>query len=658
VCGICGIAGLNDKEIAEKAISQMNASLAHRGPDDEGSFIDNTIALGHRRLSIIDLSKNGHQPMFSCDGRFTIVYNGELYNFKNLRLELQRSKVGDTAAAYSFRTQSDTEVILAAYQRWGADCLKYFNGMFALAIWDKQKEELFIARDRLGIKPLYYWQTPKSINGDNGVIIFASETRALLKSNLVPKKLGKSAVYEYVKFQTVHAPATILENVKMLLPGHYLLIHKSEFNNPVIQRKYWSLSERNSSGQDITKPSPAKPYEEICKDVKELFFASVERRLVADVPFGAFLSGGIDSSLVVAVMSKLMKEKVRTFSVSFDELEYNEAPYAAQIARQYNTQHYDIKLSPRECLFKLPEALASMDHPSGDGINTYIVSEATKKAGITMALSGLGGDELFAGYPLFKRLYKLEKIKWVSGFPFVSLPFKVMNMLRQSPANAKLLEMAGLPNWGIENIYPLTREIFTKKEMEKLFDAPQTSRNDFGTGSKGALNSAAQSPFRGLGFNPNHEILSKISIAELSYYLPDILLRDTDQMAMAHALEVRVPFLDYTLVEYVLGLPDDVKYPSTPKKLLTDAMKGLLPESITNRKKMGFTFPWDNWMRNDLKPFCEEKINSLSHREYFNKDNLQYLWKGFLKEKPECPWYKIWHLVVLENWINVNKIDG
>jgi len=624
VCGICGIIGLQDNEVAEKSISLMNAAIAHRGPDDEGFFTDAGIALGHRRLSIIDLSKNGHQPMFSADGRFALIYNGELYNFKSLRLELQRSKVGDTSQAYSFRTQSDSEVIIAAYQRWGVDCLKYFNGMFGFAIWDKQKEELFIARDRLGIKPIYYWQ------GDNKVL-FASEIRALLKSNLVPKRLDKSAVCDYVAFQTVHAPSTIIEDVKMLLPGHYLLIKKSETNIPVRQQKYWSL-------QDIKLPKTEKSYEQVCKDIKELFFASVERRLVADVPFGAFLSGGIDSSLVVAVMSKLMREKVRTFSVSFNESEYSEAPFSSQIAKQYNSEHHDIKLSPQECLFKLPEALSSMDHPSGDGINTYIVSEATKKAGITMALSGLGSDELFAGYPLFKRLSKLEKLKWVSGFPLVSLPFQLMNLVKPSPASAKLIEMAELPNWGLENTYAVTRETFTKKELTDL------------------LNSV--SPLdRKISTNKNIGILSRISVAELSNYLPDVLLRDTDQMSMAHALEVRVPFLDYTLVEYVLGLSDEMKYPVTPKKLLTDSMKGLLPENITNRKKMGFTFPWNVWMRNELKPFCEGNINSLSERQYFNKNNLQSLWKDFLKENPQAPWYKLWHLVALENWIKENKID-
>jgi len=272
VCGICGLLGESNN--TGGVVSGMLQAIAHRGPDDEGTFIESKIALGHRRLSIIDLSKNGHQPMFSADGRFAVVYNGELYNYKNLRLGLQRSIAGDTnAMAYPFQTQSDTEVILAAYQKWGVDCLKYFNGMYALAIWDKEKKELFIARDRLGIKPLYYWN-------DGKTFVFASEIRALLKSGLVPKKISSEALSDYVTNQTVHAPKTIIENVSMLMPGHYMLIKESE-PGTIQQKKYWSLS-------DIPVQAEEKPYEEVCKDVRNLLYDAVEMRLVADVPFGVY----------------------------------------------------------------------------------------------------------------------------------------------------------------------------------------------------------------------------------------------------------------------------------------------------------------------------------------------------------------------------------
>lgn len=644
MCGICGILG-NDAEtqklVSGGTIARMNAALAHRGPDDEGVFTENGIALGHRRLSIIDLSKNGHQPMSSYDGRYTIAYNGELYNFKALRLQLQRSLAQEPGSfitgsesnqnegisPYPFKTQTDTEVILAAYHRWGANCLKYFNGMFAFAIWDKQKQELFIARDRLGIKPLYYWT-------DGKVFAFASELRALLKSNLIPRNIDAASLNDYITYQTVHAPHTIIEDVKMLLPGHYMVLNKESLANGVAQHRYWSLL-------DIPVQKPEKAYPEICKDVQALLFDAVEARLVADVPFGAFLSGGIDSSIIVALMSKLMSMKVKTFSVVFEENKFNEAPYSQQVAKMYDTDHHEIKLSLKTLLNKLPEALTSMDHPGGDGINSYVVSEATKKAGITMALSGLGSDELFAGYPLFRRLYKLEKYKWVAGFPVAlrALPALMYKTFNPSAASIKLLDLCRLPNWNLDETYQLTRRTLTGKEPRELLY------------SKAMVERTSE-------FNSQHGILSRISTLELSHYLSDILLRDTDQMSMAHALEVRVPFLDYKLVEYVIGLSDNVKYPHTPKKLLTDATKGLLPENIINRPKMGFTFPWEVWMKTDLKTFCESNIHNLANRDSFNHDKVLALWNGFLRNSAKTPWYKIWHLVVLENWMQENDING
>jgi asparagine synthase (glutamine-hydrolysing) len=625
VCGICGILGSTADNSGN--VSRMLQAIAHRGPDNEGTFFEGQISLGHRRLSIIDLSKNGNQPMFSADGRLAIIYNGELYNYKSLRLELQRTQAGDAGArAYPFQTQSDTEVILAAYLRWGPECLKYFNGMYAMAIWDKEKKELFIARDRLGIKPLYYWH-------DGKTFAFASEIRALLKSGLVPKKLNTAALQDYVTTQTVHAPYTIIENVKMLLPGHYTVIKENEITSAK-QTKYWSL-------HDIPNRQEDMPYEETCKRVNHLLYDAVEMRLVADVPFGAFLSGGIDSSIIVAMMSRLMTQKVKTFSVSFEEDKFDEAPYARQIAKQYNTEHHEINLSLKLFLSKLPEALAALDHPGGDGMNSYVVSEATKKEGIKMALSGLGGDELFAGYPLFKRLDKLYKMNWVAGFPkpITALPAHVYKLFKNTAAADKLLELMNLPDWNIETTYPVIRATIPVSEASKLL----------------SLNTCIQ---KELYTNHRHNTLSQISELELSNYIPDVLLRDADQMSMAHALELRVPFLDYKLVEYVLGLKDEAKYPTTPKKLLVDATKGLLPDNIVNRTKMGFTFPWAEWMRGELKTFCEGNMIGLSMRPQFNKDNVQYLWKSFLSNSGKTPWSKIWHLVVLENWLKENEIDG
>lgn len=605
----------------------MLQAIAHRGPDDEGTFFDNKLALGHRRLSIIDLSKNGHQPMTSADGRYVIIYNGELYNYKNLKLELQRSQAGGAGSmAYPFQTQSDTEVILAAYIRWGKDCLKYFNGMFAFAIWDKQTKELFIARDRLGIKPLYYYFEKGK------TFAFASEIKALLKSGIAPKKLNASALHYYLKRQTTPNAHTIIEGVRMLMPGYNVVI--KEDLETVSPQSYWSLY--NIKNQPVDKS-----YADICQDVSHILHDSVEMQLASDAPFGAFLSGGIDSSLIVAMMSKFMSKRPQTFSVNFEESNFDEGPYARQIAKQYNTEHHDIILSLKLFLSKLPEALSALDHPSGDGMNSYVVSEATKNEGIKMVLSGLGGDELFAGYPHFKRLYKLEQLNWVSGFPkpLVTPPAQLYKLVKNNNSSKKLLELLNLDSWKTEKTYPVIRSSMSEQEANSLLNTKDAFFDDY-------------------SFDKRFGILSKITIDELLSYLPDTLLRDTDQMSMAHALEVRVPFLDHRLVEYVVGLNDKVKYPTTQKKLLVDATKGLLPENIINRQKMGFTFPWAQWMKGELKTFCEGNMIGLSNRPQFNKDNVQYLWQNFLKDSNKTPWFKIWHLVVLENWLSENGIDG
>lgn len=400
MCGIAGIvAQTKETALYEPAIRKMTDAIAHRGPDAEGIWNDDHCFLGHRRLSIIDLSEAGRQPFFSPDGRYIMVYNGELYNYREIKLELQRVQQGSASLPYIFKTNTDTEVILAAYIRWGLDCLQRFNGMFAFAIWDKQEQKLVVVRDRMGIKPLYYQYK-------NGTLLFASEIRALIKSGLIERKLNPEALAEYVQYATVHAPNTILKDVNMLLPGHILEYNQGELTT----KRYWNINNYTKTKQELS-------YKDTCRGVNQLLTSAVERRLIADVPFGAFLSGGIDSSAIVGLMSKVSSEKVRTFNVSFDESEFSEAVYARKIASKFNTEHHEIKLTPNDFLKQLPEALAAIDHPSGDGPNSYIVSKATRNAGITMALSGLGGDELFAGYDIFKRFYDLEKKAWLNIVP-------------------------------------------------------------------------------------------------------------------------------------------------------------------------------------------------------------------------------------------------
>ncbi|HEX7414737.1 MAG TPA: asparagine synthase (glutamine-hydrolyzing) [Bacteroidia bacterium] len=623
MCGIAGIISSNvAKDKAVSALQRMNNAIAHRGPDAEGTWNDEYAYLGHRRLSIIDLSDSGTQPLHSYDNRYVIIYNGELYNYKELRLQLQRAIQGTQEQPYFFKTQTDTEVILASYMRWGNDCLQHFNGMFAFAIYDKQTKNTFIARDRMGIKPLYY-------TFQNNTLLFASEIRAILQSNLVEKKINQDGLVDYLQYQTVHAPNTIAQDINMLLPGHYLTLENKEIKTQV----YWQLE------KSFNYASISKSYEDVCKDVRSLFYEAVERRLVSDVPFGAFLSGGIDSSAIVGAMSQISTQQVKTFSVVFNESEFSEAHYARIVSKKFNTEHHEIKLSPQDFLQQLPEALHAMDHPSGDGPNTYVVSKATKNAGITMALSGLGSDELFCGYPVFKQLYKLEKQWWLNFIPrLLRVPAGLaLTSVNKSIASQKLAELISKPQISFNYAYPLSRQVLMDKQVKQLLqrsDLPMNTVYRF---------------LRLLDFNDKNHRVGKYSISEISTYMQNVLLRDTDQMSMASALEVRVPFLDYKLVEYVLGVSDKHKYPHTPKKLLTDSLQDLLPAEIINRKKMGFVLPWQVWMKNELKSFCEENLAQLENIG-FNPNAVNKLWQSFLKGDPQVTWSRIWHLVVLGNW--------
>jgi asparagine synthase (glutamine-hydrolysing) len=630
MCGINGIYGLADVHVAKQKIVAMNTCMKHRGPDDEGVFVKEKIALGHRRLSIIDLSAAGHQPMSSTDGRYHIIYNGELYNYKELKFELQRISSNSTEQAYFFQTNTDTEVIIAAYARWGADCLKRFNGMFAFAIWDEKQQELMVARDRLGIKPLYYCYT-------NGVLAFSSEIRSLLQSELIPRKLDPASFVDYLRYQTVHAPNTIIKGIKMLMPGHSIQLK----NDKITSHCYWEIT------KTISDQAQGKSYQEVCKDVNTLLTNAVERRLVADVPFGAFLSGGIDSSIIVGLMSQVSSEKVKTFSVTFDEGEFSESIYAQQIAKKFNTDHHEIRLQPADFIEQLPKALKAMDHPSGDGPNTYVVSKATKEAGITMALSGLGGDELFAGYDVFKRSLEIQNKKWLNGVPGIlrKTGAAVLTKTKPGVAAEKMATLLKQPYIDFTTFYPLSRQVLMDTQLQRLLQNKELPANQVMKllEEQNKIKIASD--------------ISKVSISEITTYMQNVLLRDTDQMSMAHALEVRVPFIDYTLVEYVLGVPDSYKYPSTPKKLLVDAVGDLLPPEIVNRPKMGFTFPWKKWMKEELKTFCEEKMLSLSKRNYFVEQEVMKLWKRFLADDPRVTWSRLWYLIVLENWLQENGID-
>lgn len=613
MCGINGIYGLKDEFRTRDLLVHMNQKLAHRGPDAQGILTRGGIGLGHRRLSILDLSENGRQPMANARSSAFISYNGEIYNFRELRKECRD---------FDWKTNTDTEVILALYDKFGESCFEKLDGMFAIAIWDDAEKKLVLARDRMGKKPLYYaWNGP--------VMVFSSEIRSLLASQQVEARISPMGLQNYLQFQTVYSPDTLLENVKMLPAGTIATVKGGIMDS----RKFWNLDRAKE------KFSLTGPYDKVIKQTRELFFQAVEKRMISDVPLGAFLSGGIDSSAVVAAMSQVSQSPIHTFHISFGEGAFSEEKFAHQIAKKYKSDHHSITLTANNFLDELPEAMAAMDHPGLDGPNTYVVSKYAKKAGITVALSGMGGDEIFGGYPVFKYLKSLNKYRVVGKTPVFFRRAMVNLMKKRLPESQRmrLLQFAELKEWDLTHLYGIFRTVFTSEELRQFGLHPQ--------GIKGLE----------LDQSNSQKIITEISVAECKTYLENVLLRDTDQMSMANSLEVRVPFLDKDLVEFVLSLPDDFKPLKPQKKLIIDAMGDLLPEEIWNRKKMGFTFPWKHWVNNELKEFCTQNIGFLQQNSIINASYLQQLLDSL--EAPENEtWYKVWNATVLAHWIQQNDI--
>ncbi|MFT3703624.1 MAG: asparagine synthase (glutamine-hydrolyzing) [Agriterribacter sp.] len=620
MCGIAGILYLKGQNAERDTVVRMTNAIAHRGPDAEGIFTEKEIGLGHRRLSIIDLSSAANQPFEDNSGRYVIVFNGEMYNYNDVKKLIQD---------YAFKTTSDTEVLLAAYIKSGISCLDHFRGMYAFAIWDRQEKELCLVRDKMGVKPLYYYV-------DEEKIIFASEIRAILATGLVSKKINKKAVLEFLSYQSVSFPFTMVESIYQLDAGSAIKIKNGEIEI----KKYWTVFDKEKLSEKIEGT-------EIKKNIYQLLGNSIQQRLVSDVPVGAFLSGGIDSSIVVGLMAELCGIKPNTFNISFTEKAFDESVYAEMIAKKFKAHHTRIQLSPAIMLEEMENALNAMDTPSGDGINTFVVSKAIKRAGITVALSGVGGDELFAGYPIFEQFRKLhaKRTLWkntniIRSFTAAVLPGKLSNK------RSRLRQLLKVPSPDIEYIYPLLRQLITPEQINNisyLNDSQQT-----------ALSKTLSDYKNHLHLLP---VLSQVSAAEYLGYTQHTLLKDTDQMSMAVALEVREPFFDTDLVQYVLSIPDKLKQPVYPKSLLVESVKPLLPDEIVFRKKQGFVFPWKLWMKNELNNFCVTHLERLGEREFIKKDALLSYWNNFLKGDPSIRWMDIWVFVVLEYWLEKNGIN-
>ena len=609
MCGIAGVFSKNPLNL-NNTIKNMVKSVSHRGPDAFGYHIKDDYALGHARLSIIDLNERSNQPLYDESGRYFIIFNGEIYNFLDIK-----SKIGNK---YKFLTSSDTEVLLAAYIIFGKNMLEILNGCFSFAIYDKEKKILFFARDRLGIKPLYYYY-------DEHFFIISSEIRQILFSGLIKKELDYNGINHIIQYQSTKAPTTIIKNINMLRPGSFGQFSSYDFKLKI--NKYWNPKIKlNDTKQDYLKTVQL---------VKEKVFSSVEKRMIADVEIAAFLSGGVDSSIIVSIMSQISNNRINTFSLVHDNPRFDESLYSDLISKEYRTNHYKVKVSKAEILSDISEALCSFDTPSADGLNSYIVSNKIKKFGIKVALSGLGGDELFSGYPQFKYWYLFNKLNFL-------IPKKIL---------VSLLSRLHLSNKYFSKLFKIITNKSTSYNVNNIF------RNVLGQNTNLTLNNHIHSSEYNFDYNEpaiNNYLISQYSITELLGYTSNVLLKDADQTSMANSLEIRVPFMDHELIEYVLSLKDNVKKPMYSKKLLIDAFKENLPKKIYNRKKQGFIIPTNLWMRNELLSLSRSSIEILCDSNYFNKDNINQAWNNYINNNENGT--LIWSLVVLGNWIDNNKI--
>jgi len=620
MCGVAGIVRFDREQVEQGLIQSMTNAMRHRGPDADGFFTGECIALGHRRLSIIDLSSAANQPFVDNSGRYAMVFNGEMYNYEEVKAKLP---------GYAFRTTSDTEVLLAAYIQWGEECLAHFRGMFSVAIWDKEEREIFLARDRMGVKPLYYYL-------DDRMLLFASEQRSILSTGLIKRKLDTAAMLDYFRYQSIPFPYSAIEGIRQLQAGTWMKIKGGK----VREKVYWTLA-----GNEVVFDCSDK--KAVMGRIRELMLQSVKRRLVSDVPVGAFLSGGIDSSAVVGLMAEAGTGKPNTFNIAFEEKEYDESSYADIIARKFDTVHTRVLLKPTVFLDELQNALDAMDTPSGDGVNTYVVSKAIRQQGMAVALSGVGGDELFAGYPFFGQYLQLQK-----RGAWWKLPGGVRKLLAEVWAGGKsegrkgrMRQLLELPSNSIGQAYPIFRQILSPARMEELTML---------AGVKDAFRDEVAAMNGNIARMP---LLSQVSVAEYIGYTQHTLLKDTDQMSMAVSLEVREPFFDQDLVEFVLGVPDEWKKPVYPKSLLVESLKPLLPDEIVHRRKQGFLFPWELWLRKELRSFCEGHIKRIAQRPFINGKGLMSTWQRFLDGDARVRWAEMWLFVVLEYWLEKNDIS-
>jgi asparagine synthase (glutamine-hydrolysing) len=619
--------------------------MQHRGPDGQG-FLTNDprapgLALGMRRLSIIDLP-GGQQPIWNEARDVAVIFNGELYNYRELRERLAR-------LGHRFRTQSDTEILVHAWEEWGEECLAELRGMFGFAIADFRKHYtagplLFLARDPLGIKPLYYVQTAEGF-------AFASEVGALLASGIASKNISPDALTAFLLFGSVSEPVTMYEGVFSLPPGHRVLLYIPDRRRLPRPHPWWD-PRRSPAAKDVRRP---RNFAAAATALRPLLEDSVRAHLIADVPVGLFLSSGLDSGAIAALAGR-EHSGIQSFTLAFPGTTYDESELTRVVAKRCGTRHTEIPLDGNAIPERLDEALAALGQPTMDGINTYFVSWAAREVGMKVALSGLGGDELFAGYSTFTDTAKLSRLANAANFVPAALrgatagTLQKLLALGRSPDAALKAAAAWRNPKRLPHAYFFARTLFPPGEVENLMEPrfrPSTLAADGYSLEPtwlGWLQHAADEA-------RHAEPLAAVSWLELRTYMASTLLRDTDSVSMARSLEVRVPLLDTPLVEFVCALPESARSKTgVQKALLVEALGELLPTEITAQKKRTFTLPWEQWLRGPLKPRMEESFSSAapSLAPLLKKDGVESVWQSFLGGKTS--WSRPWALFVLNEW--------
>jgi asparagine synthase (glutamine-hydrolysing) len=634
MCGICGVVGIESSQTGEAIVRRMMAAMIHRGPDEEGILLASPVAAGMRRLSIVDLP-GGSQPVWNENETVAVVYNGEIYNFRELRAELE-------ALGHRFRTRSDTEVVVHAYESWGERCVERLHGMFAFAIVEMPQgrggpaARVFLARDRMGIKPLYYALV-------DGQLLFASEVRALLASGCVPARISSAAIPAYLLFGSVCEPLTLIEGVASLLPGHSMSVTAAVPASAPEPTRYWDAPDATLKTAPESADAPAR-------HVRALLESAVASHLVADVPVGVFLSSGIDSTAIAALASHA-RAGIHTFTVAFADAEFSEAEIARRTASRLGTDHSELTLSDHEMIARLDEAITAFDQPSMDGINTYFVSWAARQAGLKVALSGLGSDEIFGGYSPFRSTSKVARS--AAAARLLPQPLRAFfagglartNAFGSSPDSSRKASAAFLDPDALPHPYFFTRLLFAPQAVASALRGERSSWSDslwWRWLANSSRRAASMDAFTG------------ISWLELRSYMLNTLLRDTDGMSMCHSLEVRVPFLDAALVEYLLSLPESAKRGARPKALLIEALGDLLPQEIVAQQKRTFTFPWEHWLRGALGKRVAAGLAEWSPalEPHLTGDFAQAVWKDFVASR--TTWSRPWSLYVLNEWVKRN----